>query len=225
LKGAFKMNGREAFKIWAPKESVWSAWAKPASFVNIRADAKELLTSSLSVPEIFFRDIINGRTDCAVVLDLPGKDGVEEGLAYAKTGFRPIPLYNVCSGQHGAKSLVDSVVIESALYCGAERLKTISIAADAPPVFLLDTNRTHHHKMSVSMFDNSWDIYQQDFPSAAFFFAHGIDTIILRSSLPVKKDMALILNKYQSHKLKILFTDGFTTPYSVKIEKPKRYQG
>ena len=58
----------------------------------------------------------------AVVLDLPGADGVWTGVALAARGYRPVPLYNAVPGPTtgvwiGAfASLVDVAPILAALW-------------------------------------------------------------------------------------------------------------
>ena len=67
-------------------------------------------------------------------------------------------------------------------------MKKIEIKENANPVFLLDLNRLNRYKISDSLFDNSYDIYDQDLPSAKFFLDNGIDTIIVRSE-KIEKDL------------------------------------
>jgi len=166
--------------------------------------------------DVYFADGFN--KDTAYFLDLPSCDGVEEGLALARLGYRPIPLYNGTHAQKGVMALVDNSAIAHALLWGAEGLKTLIIANDAPPAFLLDSNRMHRHKPDVSVFDNSYDIYAQDIPSAEYFQTHGIKQIVVRGH-KIHEDLSKILYGFQNKGIKILFTEGFELPRVVLINK------
>jgi hypothetical protein len=106
-------------------------------------------------------------------------------------------------------ALVDSH-LENALVWGASELAKLELAQDAPPAFLLDSNRTHRHKMSVSVYDNSWDLYGQDIPSAKFFRENGIEKIIVRGAgAKIQKDLARIFKGFKKAGMKIVFTKGW----------------
>lgn len=217
------MNGREAYEIWAPEGVVWSDWVRPVPFIFMD---EGILTSDLKIPKINYtaEGLLPSR--CALILDLPGNDAVEEGLALARIGFRPVPLYNGSPEQHGATALVDNKVIESALYFGADELMKITIPANAPPAFLLDSNRVNTYKPDVSVYDNSWDIYPQDMPSADFFLRHGIKNLLVRSD-KIRKDLQAVLHRYQgknplSPVIKIWLSDGFGELKEMKIKKPRK---
>src|SRR5699024_2566784 len=98
-------------------------------------------------------------------------------------------------------------------------LRNIQISNDAPPAFLLDSNRMNRFKMSPSIFDNSWDIYGQDLPSAEYFLKNGIDTTIVRGEV-IQKDLAKILYKFQLKGIKVFLVDNFEKIKKVHIKKP-----
>lgn len=212
------MTGRDIFKVWAPVESRWVDWVRPVPFIAIN-ESYTNGTINFSIPNINYINELPENT--AIILDTPGYDSVKEGLALAKLGFRPIPLYNGTNEQYGAMALVDNHTIEHALVWGASELKTIKISKDAPPVFLLDSNRTHRFKMNVSVFDNSWDLYNQDIPSAEYFLKNGINKIIVRGE-KIQKDIIRILYKFQQKGITILFTNGYEEPKVTIIKKPPR---
>ncbi len=114
---------------------------------------------------------------------------------------------------------VNNKAIEIGLIKGAMELRKMKIGKKAPPAFLLDSNRMNRLKMNVSVFDNSWDIYDQDFPSAEYFIQNGINKIILRGER-VHKDLKKILYKFQKKEIKIFFTNGYETPKEITIKKP-----
>jgi len=171
------------------------------------------------IPEVIYLDVV--QKDTAIILDLPGYESINEGLALAKTGWRPIPLYNGTYEQNGAMALVNNHVINYSLLWGAGVLKSMELDDDAPPVFLLDSNRTHRFKMNVSVFDNSWDIYKQDLPTAKYFIQNGIKKIIVRGD-KIHNDLSLILHKFQNKGISIMFTNGFDTPEEIVIKEPSR---
>src|ERR1043166_8208987 len=87
----------------------------------------------------------------ALVLDLPGDEGVWVGLALATRGYRAVPLYNALPlplvlrtldppSQHPLAA-VDVLPIITVLRQSAQELARISMPPDAPPAFLLDANR------------------------------------------------------------------------------------
>lgn len=210
------MTGKEIFKIWAPAGVRWTDWVRPVPFISIKDTFKTDTTCNFTIPSINY--LSKQLTDTAIIVDLPSYDSINEGLALARIGFRPIPLYNGTNEQEGAMALVDNHAVERALIWGASELEKIEIGPDALPAFLLDSNRTHRFKMNVSMFDNSWDLYDQDIPSAEYFLNHGIHKIIVRSE-KIQIDLSKILYKFSRKGIKILFTKGYEAPKEVKIKK------
>ena len=178
------MTGREALEIWAPAGAKWTDWVRPVPFVAIDHSETIRVQAKFNIPKIIYISELQANT--AIMADLPGHDGIKEGIALAMSGWRPIPLYNGTNGQPGAAALVDNKGIESALIWGAAELQKINIPNNAPPAFLLDSNRTHRHKMNPSIFDNSWDLYYQDIPSAEYFLQNGINRIIIRETRYIK---------------------------------------
>lgn len=230
------MTGKEIYKIWAPPEARWTAWVRPVPFVGIGK-----LSPSGADPVSFggtgsvamshgetqgsyydaAHDILDGnelKTDTAIILDLPGHEAILEAISLARKGFRPIPLYNGTREQPGAMALVDHHGLEQALLWGAMELVTIKLEKDAPPVFLLDSNRMHRYRMASSVFDNSWDLYYQDLPSAAFFVKNGINKIIIKGE-KVQRDLAKILYRFPAKGIALFHTDGDESPRKVRIRR------
>lgn len=210
------MTGKDIFKIWAPVGSKWIEWVRPVPFVAIDNMPQANSAYNFKVPGILYINEL--KTDTAIILDIPGYDSIEEGLALAKLGYRPIPLFNGTNGQQGAMALVDNHMIISALVWGALELEKLILPQDAPPVFLLDSNRTHRFKMNVSVFDNSWDLYSQDIPSAEYFLKNGISKIIIRGE-KIQRDLVKILYKFRKNGITLLFTNGYEYPKEVVIKK------
>lgn len=212
------MDGREIFKIWAPLGAKWIDWVRPVPFIGINDNLKAYEVCNFENNSINYLD--NLAEDVAIIVDLPGNDSIVEGILLAKRGFRPIPVYNGTNEQRNAMATVDNKTIELGLIEGAVELQKIKLSQEAPPAFLLDSNRMNRYKMDASVFDNSWDIYHQDIPSCEYFFKNGINKIIIRGRT-VNKDLNKILYKFQRKGMKILFTNGYDEPKEVKLKKPK----
>lgn len=216
------MTGKDIYKRWAPPGSPWAGWVRPVPFIGLHQADQNIPMAPFKIPG---RGAIAERQPkTAIFIDLPGYEAVLEGLALAEAGIRPVPLYNGTTGQAGALALVDNSPIQKALAWGAGELEKLEIPLDAPPAFLLDSRRLHRFRMNASVFDNSWDLYEQDIPTVEYFLAQGIDSIILRSD-KIHKDLAHIFYKFQKKGMKILFTDGYNQPEPIRIKKPRRERG
>ena len=188
------MKGKDVFKIWAPTGAKWVDWVRPVPFVAIDNDFKIYDVGNFIIPSINYID--KKSSDTAIIIDLPGNEGIKEGLALAKLGFRPIPIYNGTNEQPGSIATVNNHSVEIGLIKGAIELSKMEIDNNAPPVFLLDSNRINRFKRDISIFDNSWDIYHQDMPSAEYFLKNGITKIIVKGRA-MQKDLKKILYGFQ----------------------------
>ncbi|MBO5180048.1 MAG: hypothetical protein J6B87_06865 [Clostridia bacterium] len=214
------MTGREVFKIWAPLGSKWVEWVRPVSFVAIGNGLKEYGIYNLMKNDIVYTNKASKST--AIIVDLPGYESVEEAIELAKIGYRPIPIYNGTNEQERAMATSDNTSVEIALIKGAAELEKINLPNDAPPAFLLDTNRMSRYKMNVGIFDNSWDVYNQDMPTAKYLVENGIKKIIVRADEKIQKDLRKILYKYQVAGINILFADSYKKPKKIIIRKPSK---
>ena len=209
------MTGRDIFKIWAPEETKWTPWVRPVPFVNIDNNLKVYEVAEFIVPE---EKYIKLSLDTALIIDLPGNDSIKKGIAVSKIGFRPIPIYNGTDEQEGAISTVDNHSIKIGLAKGALELQKIEINKNAPPAFLLDSNRMNRLKMNESIFDICWDIYAQDLPTAEYFLKNDINKIVVIGE-KIQKDLKKILYKFQKKGIKIFFSNGYEEPKEVKVKK------
>lgn len=195
-----KMTNKECYQIWAPSGKKWTEWVRPVPFIAAQANVKGYHIGKLSIPTV---DFIDARFEnAAIVVDLPGDESVELGLAFVKKGYRPVPIYNGTIEQENARATVDNQTVGAALLLGAEILKEIEINDDAFPVFLTDKNRLNRFKIDASIYDNSWDVYPQDLPSADYFLKNGIHKIIVISD-SISKDLKEIFRKYKKKKIDI----------------------
>lgn len=194
------MTNKEAYKVWAPFGKKWTDWVRPVPFIAAEADVKGYHAGNLLIPKIDFVD--ESWKQAAVIVDLPGDESVEIGLALAKLGYRPIPIYNGTIEQKNARATVDNQTVGAALLHGAKLLEQMEIKDDALPVFLLDKNRLNRFKLDVSVFDNSWDVYPQDLPSADYFLQNGIQKIIVISNT-LSRDLKAIFRKFRKKGIRI----------------------
>ena len=213
------MTGKELYRIWAPVGKKWVDWVRPVPFVEIEECSKGFVFSNFAVPAIDYIDEIG--KNAAIIVDLPGAESVEEGIALAKAGFRPIPIYNGTIEQQDARATVDNQTVGKALAWGAKKLGEMDLADDARPVFLLDRNRLNRFKMEISLFDNSWDVYHKDLPSAEYFFENGIREILVVAD-SVSEDVKKILYGFQKKQIRIFLKKGYLPPKKITLHKPLR---
>jgi len=123
----------------------------------------------------------------AIVIDLPGEEGVMWGLRLATLGYRPVPLYNALPFAIGDKMTSPSsrpattVYVEhilAALVREATNLEKLHLRMTAPPAFLLDADRRlARTDIRPGIFDNRSVCFTTDFPSATFLLEHGVRSV------------------------------------------------
>ena len=209
---------KEIYKIWAPFGCKWIDWVRPVPFIGIDEFKEVNEFIDYRLPNIGYLDMVS--KDTAIIIDMQGVNSIKEGIALAKIGYRPIPIFNGTNPTLGSMSTTNNVIIEPLLVWGASQLKEIELEVNAPPVFLLDVNRLNRYKSNRSVFDNSWDIYPQDIPTYKYFLENGITKIIVRGER-LQNDLSKILYKYQKNGIKILFTNGYEEPKEIRIRRPK----
>lgn len=210
------MTIKELYQMWAPAGCPWVDWVRPVAFVALKEQPKMYNISDLTIPVV--DDIDKAHGDTAIIVDLPGAESVAMGLALAKLGYRPVPIYNGTIEQPGARATVDNQSVGVALLTGGPLLQQITIPVDAPPAFLVDSNRMNRFKMEKGLFDNSWDVYPQDIPSADYLRDKGIGQIIVIGRT-FSKDLQKVLYSYQKKKLGIWWTRGYEAPQKVTIPR------
>ena len=207
-----------AYKVWAPENVPWAAWVKPVLF------AGELYGyEAVNVPEIDW--VTSADKNTMIILDLPGKIGVETGLALAQIGYRPVPLYNGTNAPKHKTATVDSSGIAFALVEGAKILESLKLPSDAPPAFLLDFNRMTPSSLLPGKFDNRWYIFPQDMPSATFLTGNNISKIIVRTNR-IEDDLSHILCRYQKQGIKIYvsYPKNENEILEINISEPSKFK-
>lgn len=209
------MIGKEIYKIFAPADAKWVEWVRPVPFIAIDTYNRTPAIDWQDRKAIF---IENYQSDTAIFIDLPGKEAIELSIDLAYKGYRPIPLFNGTDEQNGAQATTDTYLIESSLINGAKKLKDIHLKNDANPAFLLDYFRTNRYRAKESIFDNSWDLYKQDIPSAQYFKGNGINKIIIVSK-EIQKDLKKIFLNFQDNDIKLYFTEGYLPAKNIVLHK------
>ena len=209
------MRGKEIYKIYAPNGAKWTDWVRPVPFVAIDTYNRKPIADWMERKAMFLK---NYQQDTAIFVDLPGKESIELSIDLAYKGYRPIPIFNGTDEQPGSQATTDTYLIESCLINGSEKLKNIKLDNNANPAFLLDSYRTNRYRAKESIFDNSWDLYKQDIPSAEYFKQNGITKIIIVGDV-IQRDLKKIFLKFQEKGIDIYITDGYTFPQKVKLTK------
>jgi hypothetical protein len=175
----------------------------------------------MHIPETSWVENLDRQT--MLIVDLPGRSGVIESLALARLGYRPVPLYNGVDGR--ASSMVVEVgEIATALFDGADVLTTYDISPEAPPVFMLDSNRMNGRGKQPGTYDNRWCVFPQDMPSAAFLLNAGIRRVIVCSD-GIQNDLSHILLRYQKENIQIcLCTGAGEEIMEISVVKPSRFK-
>lgn len=217
------MNARHVFSLWAPPESPWSAWAKPALFSDLdRVLAEGRDEGPIPATDAPWLPVFDRGT--AIVIDLPGVTSVTLGLQLARQGYRPVPLFNT---SHATNAVVPVREIAEMLNTGRRVLPAMDLPADAPPAFLLDSKRLHG-RANPGSYDNRWAVLPQDFPSAAKLREHGIAAVLLwqREQAQPADDLAHVLRRWQEAGLDIYveYGDLASSPSPLTVRRPSRFK-
>ena len=209
-----KNTSIELYKIWAPTDAKWSAWAKPAMFARP--------SNRITMNSYFYKQEIKEITyqhDTMIIVDLNGEQSVKAGIYLAELGYRPVPLFNRTKGPYN--NIVNVEKLEEALYWGAQELINIYIRTDANPAFLLDKRRMKEYKVNGA-YDNRWSIFPQDMPSADYLLRNHIKKVIVVSQ-NIENDLSHILCRYQEKGIEIyLVNDDGINP--IEVSKPSKYK-
>ena len=213
------MNDKyETYRIWAPHDAIWAPWAKPVLF----SSEPPPIPISLDIPAVEWVPSIDGRS--SVIVDKPGGVCVLEGLALAKTGYRPVPLYNGVHAPNMQSMAVDVSRVVGMLYQGADVLASLTLRSDAPPAFLMDANRMTGTVRELGKYDNRWCVFPQDMPSASFLIEQGIQRIYVRTSV-IQNDLAHILRRYQEKKIDIYHVGDSGNITELTVVRPSQFRG
>ncbi len=211
----------ELYRIWAPDDAPWSDWAKPVLFAALTGRSPAGLAGP--PPAALAWAPSPGPRD-AVVVDLPGVQSVQVGLALAARGYQPVPLFN---GTAGGDPLVDVGGIMAALLHGAEVLLGKGVPPDPLPAFLLDADRqSGAGSVAPGRYDNRWCVLPQDFPSARRLREGDVHGVVVVAAT-VRADLAHVLRRYEEDGLPLFqlapADPGMTT--ALTVPRPPRFRG
>lgn len=219
------MNREECFERWAPLDALWSPWAKPVLFAQLLDVPGDEPIPEQSLPDVSWLPDASG--DTALVLDLPGPEAVDAGIALARAGYRPVPLYNA---NVDSAAVVPVQPIMERLRVGALMLPEAGrLRNDAPPAFLLDANRMRPAlTLTPGRFDNRWLVLPQDFPSATALRTHGVKrvTVVQQDQTDPQADLRHVLLRWQNAGilLSVVDYDARSTPQPLLVHPPSLFQ-
>ena len=221
------MTNESYFEAWAPDDVHWTQWAKPVLFAHLdRVAPGAKLPDDWATIEKDMSWVPRARGNAALVVDLPGNESVHAGLALARLGYRPVPLYNASVG---AKAVLDLEPVARSLAAGAEVMRQTQLPPDAPPAFLLDARRMKPEVLpGPGRFDNRWLILPQDFPSANYLRARGIGEVILvqREEEAPQEDLAHVLLRWRQAgmELYVAAVRGTGRPRELHVRPPSFFR-
>jgi len=228
------MTKEELFEVWAPTGCRWSPWVKPVLFA---CSPGEPAFHSPLVAAFDATGLPSVEEQTALVIDLPGAEGIRVGIALAARGFRPVPLYNALPGPSAptllpqtssSSALVNVNAILGAIRAESAQLRALNLPLESPPAFLLDANRRGEGQLaSPGRFDNRSISFTTDFPSATFLKANNIQRAVLVQSgrdLP-QTDLAHTLRRWQEGGIQIALKrlDYPGEPQFIEILKPSAF--
>lgn len=199
------MNDLERFDVWAPEGGRWSLWAKPVLFHDIgprnvpdvqpSPEGSAYRTAAEGPLAPAFAAIPAESSEALVVIDLPGAESVAHALLAAAAGYRPVPLFAGC---YRATATIHQHGLREALIEATPHLKARRLPLDAPPAFLLDSQRLGVAAPPPGVFDNRWCVFPQDFPSASKLLHHGLRrALVIRRSKKIDSDLATVLARWR----------------------------
>jgi hypothetical protein len=226
------VDRESVFDAWAPRDSIWTPWAKPVLFAHVdgidtagfalpRATWIDADLLNLADPAAEYRTSAQ-RPKPAVVVDLPGVESVAVGLALAELGLRPVPLYTALPSFASVVPMEDVV---RAIAIGSTELANAALSPSAAPAFLLDARRMGPKDGArVGQFDNRAVTFPGDFPSSERLRSAGIDSVILIEAAGVgpQTDLEPTLVEWQRAGLPILHVraDAPATARPIRVRAP-----
>lgn len=217
------------YDAWVPRDSRWSAWAKPVLFATMAPpSAEQMRVFDLAGTPNWGWLPPAATPDAAWILDLPGETGVIAGALMAQRGVQPVPLYNVAPPDSLTRAAVDVAPIARMLGGLADDVLAAAVRPDAPPAFLIDSARMPAlGRPSPGEYDNRWMVFPQDFPSARVLLDHGIRraVVVLPTRGLVEDDLQHVLRRWQDDGLTIQQVGvDEAVPTPLIVQKPSHFR-
>jgi hypothetical protein len=219
----------QIYQVWAPQQAIWSRWVKPVLF----AFADGILKEHPDRAPSFNPQHIPAAGTTAIIVELPGQEGVLWGIQLARLGYRPVALYNalpfppqekMTAPASRTESTVNGEPILAALVHETAALGQIQLLSGAPPAFLLDADRRIAMKdPAPGRFDNRSVCFSTDFPSAEFLLAQGIrQVVIVQKGSDVAGDLLQPLLAWQKSGIRLLRMEpaGTRSPFAMVAHEP-----
>jgi hypothetical protein len=212
------VNREAIYEAWVPQTGAWSLWARPVLFGQMTATSGPgpvYATTTRWAWDLFGQTEGPGSEQpwlslpvdwapppvqkAVLIVDLPGPEGAHLGLALAGVGYRPVPLYNGCTGPG---ELLDQGPILRALRDGAGFLAARALPGDAPPAFLLDSRRQSLPRpLRPGMLDNRWQVFPEDLPAAPLLMERGCSRVIWIGHGKPNDDLCRMLRSWQEARI------------------------
>ena len=218
------MRAADVYERWAPPEEPWSAWAKPVAFTTL--DTGPPARDTDAPAETHWPDVSwapDAAQRAAVIVDLPGVEALHTGVALARRGYRPVPLFNAC---HASSASLDMTSIVRGFLLRLDDLVEAAVPPGAPPAFLLDARR-ERHPPPAGMFDNRWVVLPQDFPSATLLASRGIRETLLvqRGRSEPREDLSHALLRWQQAGVVVRSVDvARADAEPIDVPRPRRFR-
>lgn len=219
----------QIYQVWAPPQAVWSRWVKPVLFAFADGSAEDAPSLVIDFPAQY----LPAPGTSAMIIELPGQEGVLWGIELARLGYRPVALYNalpfppqekLARPASRTESTVNVEPILAALVHETAALQQIQLPLDAPPAFLLDADRRLAIKdPAPGRFDNRSVCFYTDFPSAEFLLARGIrQVVVVQKDVSVAADLLQPLLAWQKSGIKLLRLEpaGRHSPLPIVVDEP-----
>jgi hypothetical protein len=232
------MSIETVYDAWRPESSIWSRWVKPVLFSYLTPG--DLVREPDA--ELAREWNVSHEAQTAVLIDLPGAEGLLVALALARAGWRPIPVYNAIPfptddpetdlplsitrvSRVRAITTVDLDPVLRAIVRFTPTLLDCHLPNDAPPAFVIDQNRKGMFPRSPGCFDNRSFLSTSDFPSAVFLKDHGIRSMaVIRSNMRLDDDARSVLLSWQQEQISIRFQQCWEAwdPRTWSVPGPSR---
>ncbi len=170
---------------YGTKSERWMPFFVPTLIQSLQFDSLRLQLKPLTTPDTLeayargqaiARDLLGNTANAgetALVVDLPGRDSIAFGAGVADAA-RLVPIFD--NYPHPLGVTPSQETLASMLYYASETdAKQAALAPDAPPVFLLDSNRLANYTDSDAQFDNR---YLARLPSAQNLQERGIKSVL-----------------------------------------------
>lgn len=201
------MSAKAVQNVWSASNHPWSSWVKRPLFASlsgkevVQAKEGDVYRSELAPWVGKAPSWLSGER-VAVLIDLPGRDAIEMGLALGSHGFRPVLSINATSSREEA---IDMHSVLDMLAEGARFASSFPSGSDVLPAFILDSRREGAGtNLAPGRFDNRWTVFPTDLPSAEHLKKANIaSVVIIQEGTDVKADVQAIAWTYQRGGLEV----------------------